>query len=182
MLAMASALLSLPLFLVSLHFEGRHDDVARTVELSLQVVGTGIFVVLTILLRLFLTRTCRFRKADAIITVLIILNLIYAVAASLGLLVPRLEERLPAILTPLVILLGIAQAGLGWRLLGLEHDLGGLKRPYCWLNIVTGICLASLVLIPVGIVVSAVGDVMLGTIFLQEARRLSRLPGTDIHA
>ncbi len=179
MLAMASAVSSLPLFLLSLRFEGRHDDLARTVQLLLQAGGTGIFVALTILFRGFLVRNCLFRQADAMITGLIVLNLVYAVASSIGLLIPRLEEQLPPILAPLVILLGIAQAGLGMRLFALEHDLGGMKRPYCWLNIITGICLASLLLIPLAIVASAVGDVMLGTIFFQQARRLSLSQGSD---
>jgi len=179
---MTSAVLSLPLFLLSLRFEGRHDDVARTVQLLLQGVGTGIFVVLIALLRGFLVRNCRFRKANAIITGLILLNLTYALVSAGSLFAPRLAEQLPSLLTPLVILLGIAQAGLGIRLFSLENDLGGMKRPYCWLNIITGICLASLLLIPLAIVASAVADVMLGTIFLQEARRLAPPPGADEQA
>lgn len=174
---MISAVLSLPLFLLSLHFEGRHDDLARIVQLLLQWGGSGIFVALTILFRGFLVRNCRFRKADAIIAGLIALNLVYAVVSSTGLVVPRLEEQLPSLLAPLVMLLGIAQAGLGMRLLALEHDLGGMKRPYCWLNIITGVCLASLLLIPLAIVTSAISDVMLGTIFFHEARRCALLPG-----
>lgn len=177
MLAMVSAVSSLPLFWLSLRFEGRHDDLAQTVQLLLQVGGTGIFVALTTLFREFLTRNCLFRKADAIIIGLIVLNLVYAVTSSIALLVPRLEEQLLLVLAPLVIVLGIAQAGLGMRLFALEHDLAGMKRPYCWLNIVTGICLASLLLVSLAVVVSAVADVMLGTIFFQEARRLSLSPG-----
>lgn len=178
---MISAVLSLPLFLLSLRFEGRHDGLAQTVQLLLQGGGTVIFVALTTLLRGFLARNCFFRKADAIIISLIALNIAYAVASSAGLLVPNTEEQLQPILVSLIILLGIAQAGLGMRLFALEHGLGGMKRPYCWLNIATGICLASLLLVPVGIITSAVSDVMLGTIFLHEARRLSSVHNMDIH-
>jgi hypothetical protein len=180
-LAMTSAVAGLPMFLLSLRFEGRHDDFARTVQLLLQGSGTVIFVALTALLRGFLARNCRFRKANAIIFGLIVLNLAYAVASSAGLLIPKAEEQLQPILASLVVLLGIVQAGLGMRLFVLENDLGGMKRPYCWLNIITGICLASLLLIPVGIITSSVADVMLGTIFFQAAMRLSPLQGTDIH-
>jgi hypothetical protein len=169
------------MFLLSLRFEGRHDDLAQTVQILLQGSGTVIFVALTALFRGFLARNCLFRKADAIILGLIVLNLSYAVVSSAGLLIPKVEEQLQPILASLVVLLGIAQAGLGMRLFALENDLGGMKRPYCVLNIVTGICLASLLLIPVGIITSAVGDVMLGTIFFQVARRLSPPRRTDIH-
>jgi hypothetical protein len=179
MLAMVSAVASLPLFLLSLAFEGRHDDAARTMQLLLQGVGTVIFVALTAILRNFLARNCLFKKADAIILCLIILNLIYAAASSASLYIPKAGEQYQSILAALVVLMGIAQAGLGMRLFVLENDLGGMKRLYCWLNIITGICLASLLLIPLGIVTSAVGDVMLGTIFFQEARRLSPPQGAD---
>ena len=181
MLAMTSAVLGLPMFLLSLQFEGRHDDVARMVQLVLQGLGTFIFVALTALFRGFLARNCIFRKADAIILCLIILNLVYAATSSAGLFFPKIAEQLQPILAALVVLLGIAQAGLGVRLFALQNELHGMKRPYGWLNVITGICLISLVLIPVGIMASAVADVMLGTIFFQEAKRLSLSRGTDIH-
>lgn len=181
MLAMASAVLTLPMFLYSMQLEGRHDESARTVQLLLQGGGTSIFVALIATLRGFLGRNCAFRKGDAIILALILLNLLYAAASSAPLFIPEMGERLQPVLAALVILLGIAQAGLGMRLFALDNDLGGMKRPYCWLNIVTGVCLASLLLIPLGIVTSAVGDVMLATIFLQEAGRLSPPPETDEH-
>ncbi|MBI2355393.1 MAG: hypothetical protein HYV06_10305 [Deltaproteobacteria bacterium] len=176
MLAMASAVLTLPMFLYSLQLEGRHDESALTMQLLLQGIGTFIFVALIATLRGFLVRNCAFKKAGAIILGLIILNLLYAAASSVLLFNPEAQEQLQPVLAALVILLGIAQAGLGMRLFALDNDLGGMKRPYCWLNIATGVCLASLLLIPLGIITSAVGDVMLATIFLREARRLSPPP------
>jgi len=180
MLAMVSALLTMPMFLISFQLEGRHDDTALAVHLALQGGGTVIFVALALTFRSLLARNCSFKKADPIILALIILNLVYAVAYSASLLIPQGEEQLGPILIILVILLGIAQSGLGLRLFALESDLGGFKRPYIWLNIITGVCLASVVLMTVGVIASAVADVMLGTIFFQEARRLGSSPKTDI--
>lgn len=178
-LAMASAMMILPMFLFSLLLEGRHDEAARTVQILMQCLGTIIFMALTSSLRYFLARNFSFKKADGIILCLITFNIIYAVAASAGIYLPKAGAELKPLLATLIALLGIAQAGLGMRLFELPSDLGGMKRPYCWLNIVTGICTASLLLIPIGIVTSAVGDLMLGTIFFQEARRLSLLLETD---
>lgn len=181
MLAMSSAMLTLPMFFLSIQLEGRHDDTARAILLSLQGVGSFIFVALAVVLRNFLNRNCAFNKANAIILGMIILNCVYAAASSATLFVPQGEERLDSILAALIILLGIAQAGLGLRLFALENDLGGMKRTYCWLNIITGVCLASLMLIVVGVIASAVADVMLGTIFLQEARRRTPPSKTDTY-
>jgi hypothetical protein len=176
---MASAMMILPMFLFSLLLEGRHDEAARTVQILMQCLGTIIFMALTSSLRYFLARNFSFKKADGIILCLITFNIIYAVAASAGIYLPKAGAELKPLLATFIALLGIAQAGLGMRLFELPSDLGGMKRPYCWLNIVTGICTSSLLLIPIGIVTSAVGDLMLGTIFFQEARRLSLLLETD---
>lgn len=179
---MASAMMTLPMFLSSLLLEGRHDEAARTMQILMQCLGTIIFMALTSSLRYFLVRNCSYKKADGIILCLITFNIIYAVTASSGLYLPKAGEQLKPLMAVFVVLLGIAQAGLGMRLFELPSDLGGMKRPYCWLNIATGLCTASMLLIPVGIVTSAVGDLMLGTIFFQEARRLSILPVTDVQA
>ena len=63
------------------------------------------------------------------------------------------------------------QIMFGVKLLQLSNDLKGLHKPYCYLNIITGICLATVVLLPVGILASAITDVMLGTIFFQAAKQ-----------
>lgn len=180
MLAMASALLTMPMFLVSYQLEGRHDYTATAIHLALQGIGTVIFVALALTFRSLLVKNCSFKKADSVILALIILNLIYAITSAASLLIPQGEEQLGPILITLVILLGIAQIGLGLRLFALEQDLGGFKRPYIWLNIITGVCLASVLLIAVGVIASAVADVMLGTIFFQEARRIGNFHETDI--
>jgi len=175
-IAMVSAILTLPLSLLSIMLTERHDDFARAGQLALQWSGTLIFLVLMLLFRRFLVANCRFGKANGIINALILLNLLYAAISSYTEYLPQGDERLAPIITGLIVLLGLLQTGLGIRLLRLENDLGGMKRPYCWLNILTGVFLASILLVPIGIVVSAISDVMLGTIFFHEARRLAPPP------
>jgi len=174
-LAMFSALLALPLFLLSLLLEGRHDTTARAIHLALQGCGTAIFVALALSFRCFLNRNCGFYRVDTIILWLIVVNFVYAVASSASIFGLQGEEQMRPILMCLIVILGLLQIGLGLRLFAMENDLDGLKRPYCWLNVATGFFLATLVMIPVGIITSAVADVMLGTIFIMEARRLALL-------
>jgi hypothetical protein len=174
--AMASAILTLPLFLISIKLAERHDEIARTGQIALQWTGTIIFLILILLFRRFLVFNCLFKKANSLITVLIILNLVYAAVTSFADYIPQGEERIAPFAIGLIVLLGFVQAGLGVRLLKLEDDLGGMKRTYCWLNILTGVFLASILLIPLGIIASAVTDVMLGTIFFIEAKRLAPPP------
>src|ERR1035437_3897935 len=83
-LAMASAILTLPLFLISIKLAERHDDIARTGQIALQWTGTIIFLVLILLFRRFLVFNCLFKKANSLMTVLIILNLVYAAVTSVA--------------------------------------------------------------------------------------------------
>lgn len=174
--AMISAVLTLPLFLLSLSLADRHDEIAKAAQFALQWTGTIIFLVLIALFRRFLIFNCLFKKANPLIAVLVILNLLYAVLNSFADYLPDDEELIAQISIGLIILLGICQAGLGLRLLHLENDLGGMKRPYCWLNILTGVFLASILLVYLGIFASGITDVMLGTIFFHEAKRAAAPP------
>jgi len=175
-LAMVSAILTLPLFLLSITLADRHDQIANSFQLALQWSGTLIFLLLILLVRRFLVFNCLFKKANALIALLILLNLLYAGVSSCADYIPNGVERITPLAMGLIVLLGISQAGLGLRLLQLENDLGGMKRCYCWLNILTGLFLASILLVPLGIIASGISDVMLGTIFFHEAKLSSTLP------
>jgi len=173
MLAIASAMLTIPLFLLSVLLEGRYDSTARSIHLALQGVGTLIFLVLTVSFYCFLNRNCGFHRANKIILGQIALNIVYALASAASIFSRQGEEQMRPVMMCLIFLLGILQAGLGLRLFALDNDLLGMKRQYCWLNVVTGVFFASLLMIPVAIITSAVADIMLGTIFILESRRLA---------
>jgi len=62
------------------------------------------------------------------------------------------------------------QLQFGYKLLKLPDDLGGMLKPFCYANMATGIFLSSIVLLPLGILASAISDLMLGTIFLSVSK------------
>jgi len=84
---------------------------------------------------------------------------------------PALKESLQSAVIVVLVALGIIQAQFGYRLLKLSDDLGGLLRPFCYANMATGIFLASVILMPLSIFVSAVSDLMLATIFFNISRQ-----------
>jgi hypothetical protein len=170
-LAMLSAVITLPLVYLSFRLEGRIDPAAQLVETAIQVVGVVIFVAVTVLLKRFLNSTCRFHLADRLIDVMIKANIVICVMVILSLYLKPLQESLSVFIVLMVVALGIVQALFGVRLLKLHDDLGGMLKPYCYLNMATGILSASVVLIPGAILLGAIADVMLGTIFFQAARR-----------
>jgi hypothetical protein len=169
---MTSALLTLPLFLFSLQNQGQTDWYLKVLDAIIQVVGAGLFVVLSVVLRRFLGRRFAFHDTDRIIGLMIISNLGVGALSLTATFVPPLQQAATSIVVAAVFVLGLLQLRFGYLLLALPDDLGGMRRPYAYLNMAVGACLASIILVPLAIVMSAVADVMLGTIFLQAARSI----------
>ena len=55
---------------------------------------------------------------------------------------------------------------------GTGRERSDCNIQFCYLNMATGVCVASLVLILVGVVLSAISDLMLATIFFNIANEL----------
>lgn len=170
-LAMISAIITLPLVYLSFRLEGQSDLTAQLLETTIQVLGIVIFVAVTILLKRFLNSTFNFHLTDRLIKLMIKANIVICVMAILSLYLKTLQESLSVFIVVMVVVLGIMQTMFGYQLRRLPNDLSGMLKPYCYLNMAIGITSASVVLVPVAVVLSAIADVMLGTIFFQAARR-----------
>jgi hypothetical protein len=169
---MTSAILTIPWLILSLMIAGEREVMLKGVEAVMLAAGTALTVYLLLTLQRLLREGYRFILAEAPIKLLIRINIIAAGVSILGLAIPTLESSLATFSVVVVVILGILQIILGIRLLKLAAGFQGLWTPYCYLNIVTGICLAAVVLVPVGMITGAIADVMLGTIFFQIAETL----------
>jgi hypothetical protein len=69
------------------------------------------------------------------------------------------------------IIFGILSIMFATRLLRLSANLYGLLKAFCYTQIVCGICFITVFLLPVGIIVGAVADVILGVIFFRAAEQ-----------
>ena len=168
-LAISSALLTLPWFLFTYSFAGKNILAAKVTEACLLVGGVVLYVYLMVTFQQLLNRRYAFRHADKVISLLIQAAVCQCAASLVGLVVPELEGAVRMYGYVIVIILGVLHMMFGIWLLQLSASLGGMHRPYCYLNIVTGFSLASILLVPLGMVTGCIGDVMLGTIFLQAA-------------
>jgi hypothetical protein len=56
----------------------------------------------------------------------------------------------------------------GIKLLELEDGLYGYLKPYAFLNIIAGVCFVTFILAPLGLLVGAAGDVIMGMILLKK--------------
>lgn len=169
-LAMASAFLTLPLVYFSYLLESRTDVVAGFLQASIQISGTCLFVAIVLYLRRLLNRVFKFHDADRIINLLVLSSIVIGVLSMGTLFVSPLKESLESAVIVMLIVQGMVQVQFGYKLLRLPYDLGGMLKPFCYANMATGIMLASVLLIPLGIVISAISDLMLGTIFFNISR------------
>jgi hypothetical protein len=175
---MASAFLTLPLVFLSFRLEGTHAPYADAIQTVIQAFGTLLFLAIILYLKRLLNHVYNFYETDLSITLMVMASMVTG-ALSIGIFTfPALKEPLQSAIVVILAAMGIVQVRFGYCLLRLTADLGGLLKPFCYANMATGLFLASIVLMPLSIIVSAVSDLMLGTIFFN----LSRSAGKDARA
>ena len=166
-LAMVSALLALPWFLFTGTGSFRSNSAMRSMEAGMLVGGLVLLFYLLLTLQQLLHRRYAFHAADKTISLILQASTTRTANSLLGLAIPELEGPVRMMGIILMVIVGILQMMFGIWLLQLPASLGGMHRPYCYLNIVTGFAVASVLLLPLGMVTNCIADVMLATIFLQ---------------
>jgi len=174
-LAMISAFMSIPLLYLSYRLEGRLDITALGIQAVMQIAGTLLFVALILYLRKLLNAHFGFHDTDRSIGLMLKAGVTAGALTVLSLCFTPMRETAALAVIVILVAQGVVQAQFGWKLLKLPHDLGGMLKPFCYANMATGIMLASVVLLPVGVLVSAIADLMLGTIFFNLARQIKAL-------
>jgi len=174
-LAMASAFLTLPIVYLSFRLEGMTDSSGEIIQTFIQAGGTLLFLAIILCLKKLLNAVFNFHDTDTNIALMVMASMVTGVLTIGIFSFPTLKESLQSAVIVVLVAMGIVQAQFGYRLLRLSNNLGGLLRPFCYANMATGVFLASVVLIPLSIIASALSDLMLGTIFFN----LSRLMNSD---
>jgi hypothetical protein len=145
------------------------------VQVGLQVVGTSLFVVITLILKRVLHRLFVFHDTDRSIDLMIMVNVVAGGLLLGGVCFPGIGESTGIAALVLMVFQGVIQLQFGYKLLRLRNNLGGMLKPFCYLNMATGICLSSIMLILPGILLSAISDLMLATIYFEIARELKEV-------
>jgi len=171
-LTMMSAFASIPMAYLAFTLEGRSDAGSTFVLSVMQGAGTALFVVITLFLKRFLNRLFMFHDSDKSIVLMILANVVAGFLIVGGMYISSTKEIAGIAALVLMVFQGIVQIRFGYTLLKLGNDLGGLLKPFSYLNIATGICVASIVLILAGVVVSAIADLMLATLFFNASKQL----------
>jgi hypothetical protein len=169
-ITMISAFASIPVAYLSWKLEGRIDFTATFIQTVIQLTAILIFLTINLYLKKLLNAYFKFHDTDKSIDWMIKANVVAGILIVIGLHSTQLKDTFGIAALLIMIAQGIVQIQFGYKLLKLQDNLGGMLKPFCYVNMATGICIASVVLILVGILVSAISDLMLGTIFFTMAK------------
>jgi hypothetical protein len=171
-IAMISAFASIPVAYLSYRLEGRIDLTATVIQATIQIVGILIFLTITLYLKKLLNAHFKFHDTDKSIGWMIKANVVAGILLVIALTSTQLKDTLSMAALLIMVAQGVVQIQFGYKLLKLQNNLGGMLKPFCYANMATGICLASVILILVGVLISAISDLMLGTIFFYVAKQV----------
>ena len=162
---MSSAFLTLPVVYVSYKLDKMADFVSTVIQTVIAIAGVILFTLIVLYLKRFINGFFQFHNTDRNLEIMMGANIVVTVLTLVAIFYSQLKESIEYVVLAVIVTQGIIQIQFGYKLLKLPNDLGGMLKPFCYANMATGILMASVILIPVGIVVSAVSDLMLGTIF-----------------
>jgi len=174
-MATLSAFISIPAAYLAFRLERNTATAALICMGCLHMFGTLLFVLIARYMKKLLNMQFAFHSTDRQINLMIMANVVSGALALTGVLFPPLKASLGLASMIVIIFQGVAQIQFGYKLQQLPDNLDGILKPFCYSNIATGICIASVVFIIVAVVVSAISDLMIGTIFFNVAM-LKRKP------
>jgi hypothetical protein len=169
--SITNALIAIPSLAMSWFLETVKGIGPRLSQAILTVVGLGLFLYVISSLRQLLNGRFKFHDVDTYISLMIWGNVVLAILSLLSLGTGKLESFMEILTVAALIVFGILSIMFATRLLRLSGDLYGLLKPFCYVTVGSGICLATVFLLPVAITAGAIADVILGVIFFRAAEQ-----------
>jgi hypothetical protein len=182
-LAIAAAIITVPMLVVGIALE----IVARVspavvplfmVIYTVVVLSHTVFTVYAFLrFRTMLNSRHQFHDVDALVTAIVVgvvlLTLFMIPAKFLGLIYSQDHVAIAIVLIAVMVCFAITMSVLSIvfavRLLRLESNLNGLLKPYVWITIAAAACFAMFITAPLGLILDAAGNIILGLILLKPA-------------
>jgi len=155
---------------ISLRLEESGLPETLPLQLALEGVSTLLgCIVLAALLRA-LRGGGRTSPFDGLVTSMIVLTILSGVLSLLSRTVLAWRDTVSLVLLATAMVQGVVAVRFGRLLLRSPRAADRRWWTFGWLSIITGVCLVSVVLIPVALVTGSISDVLLGTIFRGDDR------------
>ena len=165
-MAIVSAVLNAPVLVVTVAAVFLPENPALRVLGTVLSVATALLAIyLLVALRQLLHRH-DFHAADFWFALLIGGYLVAMVLQIVAEAVPG-AESVTGVLLLFVLFLGVISAVFGFKILPAARVVAGPVRPFVYFTIATGVCLATLILLPIGLITTIVADVLLAMIFFR---------------
>jgi len=178
-LCVAIAVLEVPILGMELFLAAASDSADGPASVAahagssiLAAISSTICAVLFTTVRVFLEERFGFFKASSPIRLIVNAEGVLAVGSVLELFMPgyTLSHALVLLLFLFTCVVRIVAA---IKMLSLPDDWGGLLKPYCIAEIVFGVCCATVVLLPIGLIAIMISDILLAIVFFRAADNLS---------
>jgi ABC-type proline/glycine betaine transport system permease subunit len=169
--SITNALIAIPSLAMSWFLDTVKGIGPRLSQAILTVVGLALFLYVIHSFRKLLNGRFKFHDVDVYISLMIWGNVVLSIIGLLSLGTEKLESFMEILTVAALIAFGILSIMFATRLLRLSENLYGLLKPFCYTQIVSGICLVTVFLLPVAILAGAIADVVLGVIFFRAAEQ-----------
>jgi hypothetical protein len=170
-LSITNAIFAIPSIAMSWFLDTIGGAGAKLSQAILTLVSLGLFLYIIISLRKLLNVRFQFHQADIYISLLIWGNVVLSAFSLLALEGQGFESFMNILSIVSFVIFGILAIMFSTRLLHFPGNLYGLLKPFCYITIASGICFITVLLAPVGVIVGAVADVILGIIFFRAAEQ-----------
>lgn len=176
-LSIANAVLTVPTIALGflLVYVARSSLVVNIIQILLSILFCALGVYILYVFKDLLNTRYQFHFADNLILMLIWINIIFTITGLPKYLIPDVgvvKLTLDIIGVVLFYLMGIITVIFGIRILKLKDDLFGLLKPFAYMNIVSGVFIMSIVLLPFGLLAAVTAYIIQGIIFLRAAEDL----------
>jgi len=138
-------------------------------KIVLAMLHTGGLLISIYILHMFrnlLNERFDFRDVDVLIWILIWSNVLFAGLGIIGL-VPGLTRPITFLTLVLFVPFCVITAIFAYKLLQMKEDLYGLLKPFAYTTMAAAICGATIILMPIGLIIQLAALVMQGMIFLR---------------
>ena len=177
------AIIFMPKFILSLIFEiiayKSHSPGIYMLDAFLTIPLTIAYVYLLITFRFLLNERYNFHDVDKLITIsyicliitgfITILDDVFKMLGIIGQSFTPLKIILLVVFFSVFVIMGIVSIIYAVKLLRLKDDLFGMLKIYVYTTIAGGVCLVSIVMLPLSLIIVVATYIIEGIIFLRAA-------------
>ena len=178
-ISIGTAILTIPIVVLGLYgmfalgTSGEKNILLIAVEMIINSAYLFMFVVMLINFKYLLNEHLNVRSLNFLVMAMIVANIILTIPSIISMPFGLLGSPIDTILTLLLIPYGILHTIFGIKIILLDDPLFGWRKSFSIFTIFTGISLATIILMPLGLITSVVSDVLMAIIFFSAAKTYS---------